>query len=110
MFTRREVLMKFNRLGKVLSFKLAGVLALASILGGTLAQEEPVSGGTLTMATIASPLGYPFMQRSNLADVLFQKLILEGLVVYSEDDLSPQPRLAETWEISEDGTVYTFSL
>jgi len=34
--------------------------------------------------------------------------IYEGLIRFSSSDLSPQPALAEKWEINEDGTKFTF--
>lgn len=37
-------------------------------------------------------------------------LSMEGLVRASDDGKSVEPWLAESWEISEDGTVYTFHL
>jgi len=36
--------------------------------------------------------------------------LFEGLVSPDPEDLSPEPGLAETWEISDDGLVYTFHL
>ena len=36
--------------------------------------------------------------------------LLEGLVSPDPKDLSPRPGAAERWEISPDGTVYTFHL
>ncbi|MDQ7030351.1 MAG: peptide ABC transporter substrate-binding protein [Ardenticatenia bacterium] len=36
--------------------------------------------------------------------------LFSGLVTLSPDDLSVQPDIAERWEISDDGTVYTFYL
>lgn len=35
--------------------------------------------------------------------------IMEGLTVFG-DDYTPQPALADSWEISDDGTVYTFNI
>ena len=37
-------------------------------------------------------------------------LILEGLVKTSDDGESIEPCLAESWEVSEDGTTYTFTV
>ena len=37
-------------------------------------------------------------------------LILEGLVKTSDDGEAIEPCLAESWEVSEDGTVYTFKV
>ncbi len=36
--------------------------------------------------------------------------IFEGLTVYDGKDLSIKPGIAEKWDLSEDGTVYTFHL
>jgi oligopeptide transport system substrate-binding protein len=36
--------------------------------------------------------------------------LYEGLTVYDPKDLSVKPGVAEKWEISDDGTVYTFHL
>ena len=96
-----------NHLSRVLVTLLAAVLLLGTTAG---AQNDPERGGTFNMAVISSPLSYPLLQRSNLSDVLYQKLLFDGLVRYSLDDLSPAPSLAESWEVSEDGSIYTFNL
>ena len=36
--------------------------------------------------------------------------LLEGLVIRHPDGLSPLPGVAETWEISSNGLIYTFNL
>lgn len=36
--------------------------------------------------------------------------LFEGLTVYDPKDLSPKPGVAERWDLSDDGTVYTFHL
>ena len=36
--------------------------------------------------------------------------LLEGLVTYDPKDLHPLPGMAEKWEVSEDGKVYTFHI
>src|SRR5256885_2296885 len=36
--------------------------------------------------------------------------LFEGLTVYDPKDLSVKPGVSEKWEVSEDGTVYTFHL
>lgn len=89
---------------------LAVIAALALLAPSALGQQEPQQGGTLSMAVISSPLSYPLLQRTNLSDVLYQKLLFDGLVRYSLEDLSPAPSLAESWDVSDDGTVYTFNL
>ena len=36
--------------------------------------------------------------------------LLEGLIAKDPADLTPEPGVAETWEISDDGLIYTFHL
>jgi oligopeptide transport system substrate-binding protein len=36
--------------------------------------------------------------------------VMEGLVLKDRKTLEPVPGVAESWEINEDGTVYTFKL
>lgn len=42
-------------------------------------------------------------------EMFAQAILYDGLVVL-DDDSNPMPALAESWEVSEDGTVYTFHL
>lgn len=70
---------------------------------------EPSSGGTAIIAVSADPghLNPGITTGFNVhvvADSMFN-----GLVALDQN-LMPQPDLAESWEISEDGTVYTFNL
>ncbi|GAB4515448.1 MAG: ABC transporter substrate-binding protein [Anaerolineae bacterium] len=43
-------------------------------------------------------------------EVLVMRNVCEGLITYDPQTLEPVAGLAESWEISEDGTVYTFTL
>ena len=36
--------------------------------------------------------------------------LFEGLTVYNEETLEPEPGIAESWTVSDDGKVYTFKL
>ena len=47
---------------------------------------------------------------TNNANLWMFSLIVEGLVKGSNDGTSIEPALAESWDISEDGLVYTFHL
>lgn len=40
---------------------------------------------------------------------IYQSLF-DGLVIYDPETADPVPGMAESWEVSEDGTVYTFKL
>jgi len=84
--------------------------ALALAVGaatGTLAQTPP---GVLIVGQIAEPksLDPDTVTAVNDFRILFN--VYDGLVRYRSGTLEVAPALAESWEISEDGTVYTFSL
>lgn len=82
------------------------VLALAAPLA-TLAQDD----ATVQAAFLESEPNSLDPQAAQNADE-FQVLynVCEGLIGYEPTTLQPAPRLAESWEISDDGLVYTFYL
>jgi len=70
----------------------------------------PVAGGVYTEAIIGAfgrPM--PVLDFYNQADRDLGRLIYSGLVRFDDRGL-PQADLAESWGISQDGTVYNFSL
>lgn len=69
----------------------------------------PKAGGTLVLATsIDVPSLEPHLE---VADAWHRRkfLIYENLT-WVDNDVNVKPRLAESWDISPDGTVYTFKL
>jgi ABC-type transport system substrate-binding protein len=79
-----------------------------------LAFAVPALAQDATSATVAFLENEPLTldpQASSQADE-FQVLynVCEGLVSYDPATLAPAPGLAESWTISDDGTVYTFKL
>ena len=49
----------------------------------------------------------------NITDVISSRTInqiYEGLLAFNMEDLTTVPRIAESYEISEDGTIYTFKI
>src|SRR5690625_2456742 len=74
-----------------------------------LAQDEPKAGGTLNLMVQPEPptlnLGINKLGPTSFVG----SKIYEGLVTFTPD-LEPKPRLAESWEISDDGMTYTFHL
>lgn len=71
---------------------------------------NPISGGIYTEALVGEFLRLnPFLDIYNQPDRDVNSLIFNSLVTFDASGL-PQPDLAETWGISRDGTVYTFSL
>lgn len=72
-------------------------------------QEQPKSGGELTIARTADATQLdPHTTTAHPSRRVFE-LVYNTLVGLSPDML-PQPELAKSWNISEDGTVYTFHL
>ena len=83
--------------------------ALCAALAGAPAQAEPVRGGTAILAVDADPQTLdPAVSTDYVAGDIGAK-IFEGLVWLDAAAL-PQPQLATTWTISDDGKSYTFKL
>ncbi|GIV98147.1 MAG: peptide ABC transporter substrate-binding protein [Herpetosiphonaceae bacterium] len=76
---------------------------------GTAAPSDPQQGGTLVVAHTSDPgsLNPAITTAFNVHFVTDQ--IFNGLVGL-DDQLNPVPELAASWEVSEDGKVYTFNL
>ncbi len=73
-------------------------------------QREPAPGGTYVEGLIGSPqFVNPLLCQYNDADHDLCSLIFSGLLRFDER-AEPQPDLAERWDISADGLVYTFHL
>jgi ABC-type transport system substrate-binding protein len=69
----------------------------------------PSHGGTLTMVLREEPLGLDNFADPGTQGQFVIKQMVEGLV-NADMDQNIAPRLAESWEMSDDGTVYTFHL
>ena len=83
--------------------------ALMSGLAAPGWAEEPRTGGTARVSMGSDILGtQPGVARDSGTDTVLHH-IMESLVAY-DDNLAVQPVLAESWEISDDGTTYTFDL
>ncbi len=86
---------------------IAGLLAQFALLRETVA--VPVHGGLYTEGVIGIPqILNPFLAGSD-ADRDISRLLFEGLSTLLPDG-SIQPALAEKWDVSPDGTVYTCTL
>jgi peptide/nickel transport system substrate-binding protein len=74
---------------------------------------EPVHGGTLTFDQGGAPsdvssLAYLASPDNQVGQVVQQ--LFSQLVEYKPGQIDPQPGLAESWEVSDDGLRYTFHL
>ncbi|MFP4495068.1 MAG: ABC transporter substrate-binding protein [Halochromatium sp.] len=65
---------------------------------------------TLVVAQVAEPRSLDPQVTTALNDFRILVNVFEGLVRYRLGTLEPVPALAESWQISEDGRVYTFKL
>jgi peptide/nickel transport system substrate-binding protein len=91
---------------------LGGGVVLTSPATGTFAQDgEPKYGGSITMSLADDDLTTfdPIIPFDNMA-IWTMLLIYDQVIRVGPDGLSLEPGLAETWEASEDGLTYTFTL
>ena len=86
----------------------AAAAACAVLLAGTALAQEPVAGGTLTVAADTEPRDLnPAVVASNGVFYVSSKVV-EPLAEMSYDGLTPL--LATAWEGSEDGKTFTVTL
>jgi peptide/nickel transport system substrate-binding protein len=90
----------------------AACLGVGALLpGAALAQDEPVTGGTLIVAAdgVAEPATLnPAITASN-GVLYYAAKIIEPLADVGPDG-TLRPLLAESWDVSDDGLTYTFHL
>jgi peptide/nickel transport system substrate-binding protein len=75
-----------------------------------LATPEPVQGGVYTEALVGSLMRLnPLLSRYNPPDRDVTQLIFSGLIRFDSTG-APQPDLADTWGVSQDGTLYNITI
>jgi oligopeptide transport system substrate-binding protein len=84
---------------------LSIALVLAAGCGG--AGEDP---NTLVINNSTEPQTLDPALEKGQPEYHVTLALYEGLTVYDPKDLSVKPGVAEKWEVSDDGTVYTFHL
>ena len=79
------------------------------VTGGVISQQ-PEQGGVYTEALIGS-LGRlnPLLDWNNSADRDVDRLLFSGLVRFDERG-TPHADLADSWGVSQDGTIYNFTI
>jgi peptide/nickel transport system substrate-binding protein len=90
---------------------LASLLAALAAVPATAESPAPPAGGsTFTVGVLqdADSLN-PFTGFSATAYEVYQ-LVYDSLIGYSNEDFGPAPRLAQSWEESEDGLTWTYEL
>ncbi|MDF0601883.1 ABC transporter substrate-binding protein [Psychromarinibacter sp. C21-152] len=90
-------------------FAAAGALLAAGTVGSLPAQAQ-TPPGVLVVGQIAEPKSLDPAAVTAVNDFRILMNIYDGLVRYKSGTLEVEPALAESWEISEDGTEYTFNL
>ncbi len=70
---------------------------------------QPVRGGTLVAIIQPEPTALTTVVNNQYPNAVVSANIFDGLVTYG-DDMTPQPSLAERWEIAPDGLSITFHL
>lgn len=87
--------------------------ALLGLVAAPLAAppaEAQIPPDVLVVGQIAEPASMDPHVVTAVNDFRILVNLYEGLVRYAPGTLEVEPALAESWEISEDGTVYTFRL
>ena len=84
------------------------LMGLAALAGSTLWAETPPN--VLVVGQIAEPQSLDPHAVTAVNDFRILVNIYDGLVRYQDGTLNVEPSLAESWNISDDGTQYTFDL
>ncbi len=89
---------------------VVGLLLISQTPDRVTAPAQPVSGGVHSEALIGEIIRLnPILDFSNQPDRDIDRLIYHGLLHFDSRGI-PVPDLAETWSISADATLYTFTL
>lgn len=88
---------------------LAGAFTGALLASPALAQEEPVRGGTLQVGLADDPPELdPHLTSSNASRTVLHNIF--ATLVEIDENLQVVPGIAESWDVSEDGTSFTFHI
>ena len=113
--SRRDMMKRATALGlsasavSTLSLAAIAIPGTGSIVSAQDATPEPVAGGVLRMGMQADPIAFDPQVTSATAIWRVVEHVYDTLARILPD-LTVEPSLAESWEISEDGTVYTFHI
>lgn len=88
---------------------VAATAVLAVIPPGVTAAEEPRRGGELKVGTFGDPGTLDPHITTNVSALRIRNQVCEGLIAW-DANVKESPMLADRWETSSDGTVWTFHL
>ncbi len=88
------------------------MFALAACGGGTeeTRVEEGNRLGILHVSNAAEPAALDPHVTTGVGESYLLQALFEGLVIKNPDTLEPEPGVAESWDISDDGRLYTVHL
>lgn len=93
-----------------LTLAIIAVMVVVSGRPATTGAEVPAAGGIYVEGVVGHPAYLnPLLSAFNAADADIVSLVFSGLTRLASDG-TVAPDLAESWQISPDGTVYTFHL
>lgn len=107
MSIRNPRVLPFTRRAFLLS--TAAIAAVAAVPGLSLAQSEPVKGGSVSINIGTEPPVLVLIAHSAGAAYYISGKATESLLTY-DNDFNPQPLLATEWEVAADGLRYWFKL
>jgi peptide/nickel transport system substrate-binding protein len=90
------------------SLLAAAIAAAAMIFSSPVVAQTPPN--VLVVGQIAEPKSLDASVDTAVNDFRILMNIYDGLVRYKDGTLQPEPALAKSWDISDDGTDYTFHL
>ncbi|WP_292833547.1 ABC transporter substrate-binding protein [Microbacterium sp.] len=104
-----------HRLTTVAGAALAATLALAGCAGDATgdtqaAVGDPTAGGDLTIGTYLDPTCIDNQQIGTNASLSITRQLTDSLTEQDPDTGEIGPWLAESWDINDDSTVFTFTL
>lgn len=91
--------------------KALSVILLIAVLSLSVVGVTAQEGASVTVAFAESqPTSLDPHAARTVDDFMVIRNVCEGLTAYDPTTLEPVPALAESWTVSEDGLVYTFTL
>jgi peptide/nickel transport system substrate-binding protein len=113
--TRKQAILRFGAAGALIA--LPGWLAACGGDGdgegqqtGTTQTGDVKKGGRFSMARNEEPLSLDPIVPSDNGSIWVIYQMFDQLTTVNEDSSGIAPSIAESWEISPDGTVYTFAI
>jgi peptide/nickel transport system substrate-binding protein len=94
----------------VITLLVVAVLLFTPQPGQQVYAPKPAEGGIYTEGLVGSLSRLnPLLDQNNSADRDINRLLFAGLVTFDSRGL-PMPALADSWGVSQDGTIYNFSI